>query len=244
MPQTLDRDGSTPLYIQLANILREKIEGGEWAVNHKIPSENELNQTYGISRMTARQVLAQLANEGLIFRVQGKGTFVAPRKISTRSPAYKGIREQLEQMGYATSTQLLGMELGTPPSNVARTLGLPSGAHAYTVRRLRLVEDEPISLHTSYIPQALAEDLDRHDPAERQLCAILEDAYGLRMDHVVETLETTTPSAADARVLGVGRTAPLLLLTQQISTATGTPFEHSRILFRGDKIRLEFHYDL
>jgi len=53
-----------------------------------------------------------------------------------------------------------------------------------------------------------------------------------------------TPSAADARVLGVGRTAPLLLLTQQISTATGTPFEHSRILFRGDKIRLEFHYDL
>ena len=78
----------------------------------------------------------------------------------------------------------------------------------------------------------------------RAVVVLVDDLDRCLPETVVETLETTTPSAADARVLGVGRTAPLLLLTQQISTATGTPFEHSRILFRGDKIRLEFHYDL
>lgn len=96
-PVWLDRGGSTPLYVQLANLRRGKIERGEWRPDQKIPSENELNRMYWISRMTARQVLAQLVHEELLFRVQGKGTFVAHRKIGATSPAYLGIREQLQR---------------------------------------------------------------------------------------------------------------------------------------------------
>lgn len=244
MTDLLERESSTPLYVQLTNILREKIEKGEWRANQKIPSENDLNRIYGISRMTARQVLAQLVNEGLLFRVQGKGTFVAPEKIGTRSPAYKGIREQLEQMGYQTETTTLGRDLVVADNRVARHLGLPEGGRVHQVLRLRTVEGEPISLHESFIPEHLAPDFEEHDPAGQQLCVILEESYGLRMGRVVETLESGRASTKEARLLQVSRNAPLLLLQQEISDPRGVRFEYSRIIFRGDKIRLEFEYDL
>ena len=91
----LDRNNPKPLYAQFEDLLRSAIMAGEWETNHAIPSENELSRTYGLSRMTVRSVITQLVKEGLLFRVQGKGTFVAAPKITTRSPAYMGIREQL-----------------------------------------------------------------------------------------------------------------------------------------------------
>src|SRR6476646_10647409 len=129
--EMLDRDASMPLYLQLAALLRGRIESGEWKAGQKIPSENELNRLYGVSRMTARQVLAQLVNEDLLFRVQGKGTFVAHRKISTRSPAYMGIREQLEGMGYAVATKVLADKIIPADEPVARALRIPVGERVH-----------------------------------------------------------------------------------------------------------------
>lgn len=243
--QPLDRHGATPLYLQLARVLRERIDSGEWLAGQKIPSENELNRMYGISRMTARQVLATLVNEDLLFRVQGKGTFVAHRKISTRSPAYMGIREQLEGMGYAVQTEVIGHDVVPADSRVAESLRLTPGEPVHAIRRLRLLPDaEPISIHTSYVPAALAPGLERQDLVTRQLCVVLESEHGLAMSKVDEMLESTLPSAQDAIDLRIPRSTPLLLLTHQISDPHSRLFEYSRILFRGDKIRLQFHYDL
>lgn len=244
MTEKLDRDSATPLYIQLADVIRDKITGGEWVPDQKIPSENELNQIYGISRMTARQVLARLVDEGLLFRVQGKGTFVSRRKISTRSPSYQGIREQLEQQGYATATEVLESTLVDADARVASALSVPEGIPVYNIRRLRRVEGNPISLHESFVPQTLAPQMLDRDLAHEQLCTVLDRDFGLRMAAVTETLETTTASAAEAKLFGTRSGTPLLLLEQRIATPDGTPFEFSRIRFRGDMIRLEFHYDL
>ncbi|WP_420123442.1 GntR family transcriptional regulator, partial [Nakamurella sp.] len=140
-PDPLDRSGSTPLYVQLADVLRKQIERGVWQPDQKIPSENELNRMYGISRMTARQVLAQLVNEELLFRVQGKGTFVAHRKIGTRSPTYMGLREQLERMGYETSTRVLSGEVVAAPAPGARPPGRGAGAPVHRRVRVPVVAD-------------------------------------------------------------------------------------------------------
>ncbi|WP_378147082.1 GntR family transcriptional regulator [Cnuibacter sp. UC19_7] len=244
MTEVLDRNSATPLYVQLSDLIRDKITRGEWVPDQKIPSENEFNTLYGISRMTARQVLARLVDEGLLFRVQGKGTFVSRRKISTRSPSYMGIREQLEQQGYATSTEILSEQLIDADARVARELGLAEGTPVYAIRRLRRVEDTPISLHESYVPESLAPGITERDLASQQLCTVLELDYDLQMAHVTETLETSAASKAEAKLFGNRAGTPLLLLEQRISSASGVPFEFARIHFRGDMIRLEFHYDL
>lgn len=243
MTQLLDRDSAIPLYVQLSNILRAKIESNEWQPQQKIPSENELNQIYGVSRMTARQVIAQLANEGLLFRVQGKGTFVTPQKIKTRTPSgYQGIRKQLEQQGYHTETHLLSREVVPASTGTARALGIAPEAPIYLIRRVRLADGEPISLHTSEVPQALAPGLEHVDVVDVQLCVALAENYDLQMGEVEETLEITKATTAEAKALSIPRGSALLLLEQTISTPGGTTFEHSKVVFRGDKIKLQFNY--
>ena len=118
----LERSNPKPLYAQLEEIIREKIDRDEWKPHNAIPSENELSKIYGLSRMTARSVITQLAKEGLLYRVQGKGTFVSEPKITTKSPSYAGIREQLEQMGYEIETKVLDISKVIASKKIARKL--------------------------------------------------------------------------------------------------------------------------
>jgi GntR family transcriptional regulator len=244
MTEMLERGSSVPLYRQLEDILYAKIVAGEWAPNERIPSENELDKQFGLSRMTVRGVLNKLASDGLLIRVPGKGTYVAPSKISAVSPAYRGVREQLESLGYATKTRLLSHELVAPSPAVRDRLGLAGDDRVYAIVRLRSVDGEPISLHRSYVPARLAPSLDDHDVVDEQLCVVLEQHYGLPMKRVDEELEALIPEPRDAELLRIGRSEPVLRLSDVIRDGGGRPFEFSMITFRADKMRLRFDYQL
>jgi len=240
--ETLERESAVPLYAQLEQILHAKIRTGEWQEGQRIPSENELNRMYGLSRMTVRGVLTKLVNDGLLLRVPGKGTYVAHTKINAVSPAYRGVREQLEALGYQTTTRLVSLALEEPSAGTRERLRLADDEQVYAIIRVRAVQGEPISLHRSYVPARLAPGLDAHDVVGEQLCVILEDHYDLPMRHVREDLEAVAVSIAEARHLGMRRGEPALLLHDVISDGT-TPFEYSSIVFRGDKLRLRFDYE-
>jgi GntR family transcriptional regulator len=245
MNNALERDSAVPLYAQLEEILTERIKSGEWSPDHRIPSENELNRIFGLSRMTVRGVLTKMVNDGLLLRVPGKGTFVTSAgKISAVSPAYRGVREQLEALGFETSTELVSSSVVTPSSEVQRQLGLTANDKVVEIVRLRSANGSPISIHRSYIPGDLAPRLDGADVIEEQLCKVLEARYGLRMKKVREHLEAVALNAQDAKYLGVRRGEPALLLEDIIFNDSERPFEYSRIVFRGDKLRLRFDYVL
>lgn len=239
----LNRESAVPLYHQLEEALKEKITSGEWSPSQRIPSENELNRLFGLSRMTVRGVLTKLVNDGLLLRVPGKGTYVAHNKISAVSPAYRGVREQLEALGYATATRLVSIEVVSARAQVRKSLNLASEGKVFEIVRLREVDGVPISLHRSYIPADLAPDLEKHDVVTEQLCVVLEQEYGLRMKRVRENLEAAAVSPADAAFLGIKRGDPALFLEDIISDASERPFEYSLIIFRGDKLRLQFDYE-
>ena len=209
----------------------------------KITDENELNGIYGLSRMTVRGVLNKLASDGLLFRVQGKGTYVAPGKISAVSPSYRGVLEQLESMGYDITTRLISNERVTPPHQVRDRLRLGS-EEVFAIVRLRSVDAKAISLHRSFVPAHLAPDLDRHDLVNDQLCVVLEKYYGLPMKSVAEDLEAVAVEPTEAGLLGLRVGDPALLLTDVISDPSGKAFEFSKIVFRGDTMRLRFDYAL
>lgn len=240
--KSLRRDIPTPLYAQLEEILREKIATGQWSPGDRIPSENELNRIYGVSRMTARGVLNTLTNEGLVFRVPGKGTFVANPKIETSSPAYSGIREQLEAMGLETTTKLLRAELIKAPSKIAKHLNITTDDDVYVIRRARYVKGSPISLHTSWISAKLAPGLLDHDTVSRQLCKVLGEDYGLKMSRTEEELETTVLSGEEADQLELAEGRPVLLLQDTLFDEKSQPFEFTKILFPGDMVRLKFSF--
>lgn len=244
MTEQLLHESATPLYAQLEEIFRTKVSTGEWAPGDRIPSENEFNRLLGVSRMTVRGVLTKLVEEGLLLRVAGKGTFVAMSKIQTKSPAYQGVREQLEDMGLQTSTQLIRNARRSPSASVRHNLRLGGNDDVFAIERVRSADGEPISLHYSYVPLRLAPTLHEHDPASEQLCVILDEHYGLSMKYVEEKLESVPANSEVAGRLGIHPGDPVLLLQDVIFDASRAPFEYSKILFRGDKVQIQFAYEL
>lgn len=239
----IERGSAVPLYQQLETLLRARIDSGEWAPSQRIPSENELNRIYGLSRMTVRGVLNKLTSEGVLTRAPGKGTYVAPAdKISAVSPAYRGIREQLEVRGYAITTKLISLTEQVAPEPVREGLGLADGEEVVAITRLRLVDGEPLSVHRSFVPARLAPGLGDLDVVGEQLCVVLEDTFGLAMHDVAENLEAVAAGSTDAEHLHLGKGQPVLQLTDVISDAGGLAFEYSTIVFRGDRMRLRFDY--
>ena len=238
----LERSNPKPLYLQLTEIIREKIYGREWETNSPIPSENELSKIYGLSRMTVRSVITQFVSDGLLYRVPGKGTFVAEQKITAKSLSYAGIREQLEQMGYAISTQILSAEIVDAPRQIAENLALESGDPVYMIKRIRYIDKDPLSLHISYVPLKMCKGLDSAKLEKEQLCVVLENDYGLIRGKVEETLESCMATTAEAKLLQIKTGYHLLLLEDIIYSQDGVPFEYSKVLFRGDKIKIRMEF--
>lgn len=238
----LNRNIAEPLYVQVHNILLERINTDVYGVNTKIPSESELCAEFGVSRMTLRSVITELVRDGRLYRIQGKGTFVSEPKITANAGSYIGIREQLEQQGYEVKTMLLGVDNVLPSAEVAKILGLEVAEKVYVIRRLRYVKNEPLSLNTSYIPIKYCSGLEKQDFCNEQLCKILAHNYGLVRKTVNETLESVLATNEESTMLNILKGYPLLLLCDKIYDEEGRLFEYSRVVFRGDKIQINLQY--
>jgi GntR family transcriptional regulator len=237
----LDPRGPKPLHVQLEEIIRENIRQGDWSENLRIPSENELSREYGLSRMTVRSVILRLAQEGLLYRVPGKGTFVSVNKLVSRPLSHMGLRQQLDEQGVESVTRLLESREIEAPIAVANRMGIPEGTPLFYILRERFVKGTPLSLHISYIPKLLCPDMltAGHNFECMQLCDILKEKYGVDQSRMIETLEITQADTTEATQLGVRKNYPLMHLENIIFNSGDVPIEYSSVLFRGDRIKLE-----
>lgn len=242
--QPLDRNALQPLHLQFESILREKIRNKHWVIGEKIPSENALAAQYGLSRMTIRSVLNRLATEGLLHKVPGKGTYVAAEKILSRPLSQIGIREQLEGMGYSTTTILLDFAQEAADAWMASRLQISIGSPVYVVRRLRHKDGRPFSIHVSCIPQAACPNLENQDFANMQLCDIQEQIYHHEIVRRVETLEYIPATKQQAKLLELPVGGPLLLFENLVySNEYGaSAIEVSRVYFCANMIKLRMEY--
>ena len=240
----LERKNAQPLYVQARNILLSRIENETYAINEKIPSESELCQEFGISRMTVRSVLTELVRDGKLYRIQGKGTFVAEPKFIANAMSYVGIRQQLEEQGYDVVTVVIHVNTIPCPNTVAKIMDLSPEDQVYYIERVRNVKGIPLSLHKSYIPVSLCPKLENSDFCNEQLCEILSKNYNLYRTSVSETLESISASEEEADLLHIRKGYPLLMLCDSISGRDGKIFEYSTVVFRGDKIKIHLQYDI
>ena len=237
----LDPRSPKPLHVQLEEIIREKIKSGDWSEDSRIPSENELSREYGLSRMTVRSVILRLAQEGLLYRVPGKGTFVSVNKLLSRPLSHMGIREQLDKQGVESETRLIEARETEASLAVAARMGIPEGTEIFYILRVRSVKGSPLSLHMSYIPKQICPDMltAGHNFEVAQLCDILREDYGIEQDKMIETLEIVQADAMEAAHLGVRKNYPLIHVENVIYNADNVPMEYSSVLFRVDRIKLE-----
>lgn len=222
--------------------LRKKIMTGEWAPNQLVLSENELAAEYNISRMTARTAITHLVGAGLLYRIHGKGTFVAAPKDVVRTPSFTCIREQLEQQGTKIQTRMLLAEERLATPGIAKSLNIPVDTPVYYVESVRVADDEPIYISHTYFSSTMCPDLLDKGLGTDKTCNILLNNYGIKSHHIHEILMSTVASFSESEHLQVMPGYPLLLLKETYYTKEDNPYEYSQLLFRGDKIQLSFDF--
>ena len=231
------------IHYSLEEQLRERIQAGEWGPDMAIPSENELARQYNVSRMTARSVITQLVGAGLLYRIPGKGTFVSNRPTVERSGPCTSIREQLQMQGREVTTKFISLEEIDAPDSIAKILSLrPDDKRIYVLRLIRYLDGEPFCLHTCHFRASMFPNFAEHDFESTACRQLLKEKYGVDRNTVDETLETAVASFSEASSLGILPGHPLLLLCSLVCGQDNLPYEYTKILFRGDKIRLSFHY--
>ena len=233
-------NGAVPKHVQLRSILLERVET-TLAPHAAIPPERKLMTKYGVSRSTVREAIRQLVDEGVLYRIQGKGTFVAGERVQS-DLHLASFTEDMRRRGLVPATVVMGSRLIDAPLEVRAALGLRAGAQVQQVERLRLAGGIPMAFERGYYPTGLLPDLSSQD-LTRSLYATFATEYGLRIDHAEQTAWAETANAELAEPLGIDVGVPLLVFLRT-SSAGSTPVEHVTSWYRGDRYQIHMTLDL
>lgn len=201
-----------------------------------IPTERSLATEFTVSRTTVRQALADLTAEGRLHRVQGKGTFAAEPKLAQRLQL-SSYTEDMRAQGREPSSKLLEIDELPSDPELAKLLGIRSGAKVFRMMRLRLADGEPMALETTHLPLSRFRGLRRHVVAGGSLYAVLHEQFGVVMERAEETIETALAGPQEADLLGADVGMPMLLLSRHSFGADGKPVEFVRSIYRGDRYK-------
>lgn len=236
----IDHQSQIPYYVQLKEVIRERIRSRVWQPNDQLPSEAELCETFNVSRTVVRQALQDLIHEGLIIRRKGKGSFVAPAKISEQLvQKLTGFYHDMVAQGYHPVTQVLKQEVVPSPPKVAANLGMGVGTPVIEIVRLRFVEETPIVLVTSYLPHALCPGLVNDDLSSQSLYDLLEKNHHLYIARGRRVMQAVPAPENEAQLLQVEKGAPLFLLDSISYLDDDTPVEYYYAYHRGDRSQFE-----
>lgn len=240
----LDKNSGTPLYVQLARLIRTAITSGEWRRGDTLLTEMEMTAQYGVSRITVRSALACLVDEGLIYRQKGRGSVVKQRKLTRNAPGLLGIHEEIQATGQSPRTRLISLETVREfPPEIRRGLGLEEDEEAVRIRREIYADDELLGISTAFIPGSIWTALGM--PAKRlgnySLYRLL-DRSGYPLHEAEELIEVIAADRELAHRLKVRRGFPLFCLTRTVYTKEGVPIEWGQNILRADKYQFRMHH--
>lgn len=197
--------------------------------------ERQLEEEFGVSRITVRRAIADLVQDGALVRIKGKGTFVSHGKV--RSTLHlASFNEDMRAAGFEPSTRVITAALAAPPAAAAEHLGIPDGQDALLVDRVRMANGAPVSVDESWLPPALLPDLLEQDLAG-SLYKVLNGS-GFPVERVSQTVEAAAAPARIAELLDIGQGAPVLLFHRRSFSGRDVPIEYSISTYRSDRYQI------
>ena len=233
----INRDKPQKLYIQVFEILKKKIESGEWGVGSQIPIEEDLCKIYEVSKATIRLAVLELVRQGYLVRQQGKGTFVCKRVIPEGLTMSTSFKELMLEAGVAFSTQVLAQTVIMPTEDLDVKLDIPDDKHIIYIKRLRVIDNEPVVLQETYIPYHICPALLKEDIADHSIFEFFEKKYDIPITNVKGYIEVVYAKEDESRLLGLPNDSPALLLEQHFYSGD-TQIMYTRSIKRPDRFRL------
>jgi len=236
----IDKSSPIPLYHQVYEILKNKIEEDQMKPGDYLPSENKLAEMYGVSRLTVRQALSELAEEGLIEKRRGKGTIIIQPKNIENLTELRGFTDDAHVMGHSASSIVLENKLVDAPMIAMEKLKLPIGSKLVLLKRLRLLDDVPYAIEWAYINPAIDTrllNILEMDMSKSSLYEFFRNTLKLKMQYADETLEVTVANHESAKLLNISPGSCVVLRKRFTYVYNERCVEYVQSLYRGDKYK-------
>lgn len=237
----IDAQLPTPLYQQIQDNIVELIENNLLNSGDALPAERLLSDYYQVNRMTVRQAIEALVQKGLLYKKHGAGTFVSEKNaLQTFTPSVMGFSQRMREAGLATTTHLLQRAVVVPSPIIAHRLRVTDGSKVLLIKRLRMANNEPLMIETSYLSYEQYPALAEEDLETQSLYHLLEALYNVRIVEAEHTLEPILTTPFETQHLGVEAQQPAMLVRVLAYTRDRTPVEFSKSIVRGDRCRYYF----
>lgn len=231
-----DRTSDRPLYEMVKAQIKLKVETGEWQANQRIPSENEIVDLLGVSRMTANRALRELASEGVIIRVQGRGSFVAPKRRSAGTMGVRNIADEIKERGLAHRSRIILTQTEISGPDLASALELEIGSPVFHSIILHEEDDVPIQLEDRFVNSAVAPEYLQQDFSQQTPNAYLTSVAPI--SRTEQFIEAVSPQPWECKLLAIGRHDPCLLVRRR-TWSSGNAVTSVRLLYPGSRYRIE-----
>ena len=230
---SIDQKSSEPLYLQLKNKLIERIISGVFKPEEKLPSERVLSEELKISRMTVREALKGLSNDGYIYTQVGKGTFVKDI-LYKQDTVLTGFTEQMHKIGSEVSSKVLEFTLEKVRSSAMTKLELRPNDLVYKLKRIRSANNKVLAIETAYIPSDYCKGLEKYDFSKESLYAVLRNDYGLKLVLAEQTVVASLAEDDEYRLFEIQPPDAVLRIKRITKTNLMEPAEYVESVYRGD----------
>jgi GntR family transcriptional regulator len=198
-----------------------------------------LQDTFGLSRITVRQALSDLVYEGLLIRERGRGTFVAPPKMTHSPEERRSLTEFMLEKGIKPGWQVIEKGFVEANKEVASKLKLPHKTRVYRIRRLRLAEDQAIGHHTAYLPESVSDQINEAGLLEGGSLNYISHIPQMATSHATRSIEAIAASDLDVKLLHMTLGSPVLMIQRVVLSAAGEPLEFLQARYRGDRFKYQ-----
>lgn len=230
-----------PRYRTIEQALRERI--ATLRPGDGLPSDSELCAEFGVSRMTARNAMHRLADDGLVLRLPGRGSYVAEPPAHRRADRLMSFSSEMARRGRVPSSIIVAREIRPAWRSAAADLKVREGEPIVFLRRVRCGDGEPIALETTLLIRAVAADVMAADLRHDSLHAILS-ASGWSLRRGTATVTAASASKEDARLLGVAQGDPVLVERRVIVDAQGRPLEATETRYASERYAIDVRFDV
>ncbi len=233
----VEKDNVIPIYHQLVQQIKQKIENGEYKPGDVLPSEMKLCDALSVSRMTVKQAMDILANEGVIYRKKGIGTFISETKIDQTLSKLTNFSLDMTSKGMVPGSRTLHVEVCAPTRELAEIFGFTGNEKILYLERLRLANALPMALEHAFLRYDMCAAIERYDLNNRSLYEALYELCGIRMVRARQEIELGACSLEESRVLGVSVGFPVFSLQRKTYDERDVLVEYTESKYRSDRYK-------
>ncbi|MBU3848367.1 MAG: GntR family transcriptional regulator [Candidatus Acinetobacter avistercoris] len=241
MSELSSKMSQLPLYEQVKGQLQQKIQSGEYPALSQLPSENELSELFSVSRITIRQALHKLSQDGLIFKVHGKGTFVSKPKAYQNITQLQGFAEAMSSSGHHILNEVLSIELIEAPLKVVSKLKLAVRSQVAEIKRVRLLNNEPVSYELTYLPVEIGLQLQNKqvDLRVSDIFTAIEQDLSIPLGYADLNIDAIQADDELAQLLSVDIHTPILRVERLTHDANEHPIDYEYLYFSGESFQYQ-----